>query len=272
MNKKPAFTLLELIVTVSIFSVVVTIATVSMVSTTKLQQQYSQTNQVNDQLNLAIQMIKDDVSRSSKVFSATIYANSNTAETGDLISKYPLNNMLITYSISQSDGVIAGADGYPEIHVYCAEKIFATSSTTKVVGQRLVKFINRYNTKTATPDVIKSALYSTAPRTYQCSESDLGTITNIGAGDNTHSYQYLTSPETQIDGLHFWPVWLGRISNASTSTYNNDADAVRMEINADYNPTNNPNSGVEIRASDQAQPNNSPQITLRALLSKNYYD
>lgn len=249
MKKAPAFTLLELLVAATAFTVVVVLATAGLSTTTNLQKNSKRSQLVNAQVNRILDELNEEVSATPNGLEV-VHLGSTNDWTGSK-NFYPNDDLLI---VRIGKRLIDGSydNSVLETHVYCAELQLPSGASSSFSGKRLARYIIP-----GTPGV--QAVASKA-----CKPDLLAGL--FGQASAPASF-YLTEAELEVVGFRVWPVWIG--SPIAGKYYDNDAPAVRIEVSARYNQGNTGNND-SYRVSEDVEKNNSssPQVIYRRLLTR----
>lgn len=252
-TKAPAFTLIELLLSVTVFVFISSLALVSLASTIRIQVTARQNHAISLQTDKILGVIGDDIRDS---------VGNNDASTTDGISivqaqdpqTTPCEGGGVCY---QNDGILVlnvarrDVDGRPsstqEKRVYCSEPF---SSGGPQVAKRMVRF------------TISPATASVTGSSVLCTVAGMGGLFP-GA---TVTKEVLS--DTAFDVLNFraWPLWTAENATGASPWHN--PLGVRLELMAKYTTKISNPSGEE-RAADSKI--NAPQITKRLEVYRNLH-
>lgn len=234
--RKPAFTLLEVLVTAVIFVVVAGLATAAFSSTARFQFINKQSQNTAAQLQDVLKSMSGAVERS--IVTDAPHQPFITDSTQDVGQGNGIKNqvLIIDSRKAQADSSVSTQTSDDEWHVYCIE----------VVGsvQRLAQFI-----------VSGSAPLNTGASSATCNRDLLAS--GLFNGSTVTGPEYLTETNLSVTALHFVGVSYGGAPPINPP-------AIRIEIAAQYNVGTNPL--VEKRASDAF--NNDNQLVVRTVANR----
>jgi prepilin-type N-terminal cleavage/methylation domain-containing protein len=255
MSKRPAFTLLELLIAAAIFSGVAVISTSTVTSTVRLQQSEKQSQQIAVQLNQVAQVVHDAVEHASAP-DATTPTLQVLELTGGADPYWPsnYNDDLLTVVPLSSDGQGEYLNQHNDRLVICPELQYDDSSPAKVIGKRLVEF-------TISPYSVVADVTRVSQNNY-CSKASLASLFNV-SGASVSGPIYLTEPNVLINNFRAWPLWVLPDSppGGNQSLYDVDPNGIRFEVTGQYSLSNTLTSQqtTEARANSTAF----PQIVVR---------
>ena len=239
LRSKPAFTLIEILISSVVFITVALLATGTLVSTVRMQSTHKQSQNISVQASGILAAIKYDIQASGNNTLRTYVltdTHSYTAPTTDLLPSATPDDTALIVVVPQRSAT--GIDPVKtETHVYCAELQNATvaNSAGTFTGKRMVRY------------VIKSSVYdptkTVAALQSICNPTFIQTVFSPLAPDST---EYLTDQYAEVYNLRFWPVWS---SVASTTNYDVNPDGIRTELTIEYSLANAA-TGIETRISD----------------------
>ncbi|MEI6477993.1 MAG: prepilin-type N-terminal cleavage/methylation domain-containing protein [bacterium] len=253
----PGFTLLEMLVAVSVFVLVASVATVTLATTVRLQANESQSQQLAAQSQQVMQAITSDLQSSinyysdstgstpldwpfapsiNKTMAAAIqvvqfnqsdYSQMAFCAHGNYLCYEPDNILVMTMPVFDSAG--AGTGKFIK-RIYCPEP---TPGASAIAGKRLARFTSEPLTTLPSFDPDGSQL----SRPRSCTASDLQAMFKGGSVMLT-TVDYVTAPTMEVLSLRFIPVFTNLTSINPSRTAGVDPAAVTIQLTARYNVAN----------------------------------
>lgn len=217
--RRPAFTLIELLIASVLFVSVAGFSTAIFSTTTRFQFINKQNQSMATQVQLVTDSIRGAIERSVNT-DPTRAPHVYFSVQGDGGTQQVSQGLAIYSRRQLSDGSVSGSSGGDEWHYYCVENLSG--------AYRLARYV-----------IPGQPTLVTTPTVVTCTKQGITTSGIFGAA-TIPDPSYLTETNVDISALYFIPV----IYSAGQVT---NPPALRIEIVAKYDPTN---SGGESRVSD----------------------
>jgi prepilin-type N-terminal cleavage/methylation domain-containing protein len=255
MARKPAYTLIELLIASTIFASVAVLATATLAGTFRLLRVSRETHDVGSQGEASLSQISQDVA------AATGTPGLRTLTLGDThLYSVPGENAvlpddgLIAINVPKRDVNGAILAGQTEVHVYCSELQSPASPAMTITGKRLARYVLSGTDLTAFGSLASGDRVCTP-----ASIKELFGLSGLPVG------QYLTEAPVRAISLRFWSLWSDQSS--APAAYDVDAPGVRMELAVRYFAQNVlSGSAPEARVSDSSYL--SPQLVLEDIAAR----